>query len=516
MPEKIMWMKTGSIILILATLSIQSLGLYPVEARTETREMTVFLDTKGAKLFPTGGPWDFRAFSRATLYNAVLGQLFYVKKNGMATPGLIESWESEGNGRSWVLHLREDLKFHNGRSVTAKDLEFSIVRHLLSEVDTPEKALLQNISGAESVKAVTPYKTGTVSGVKLLDDRSIRISLKSSDSFLPQNYALSELSIVPQEELEADYLSWKRFPIGAGPYKIVSSATTGSLTLKSTGTYFDMLAASPEVIHFETDHARAASADIVIGAQQNPNPGKLTLDVLDVTSRIRVILFNYSTRLAKDINFRKAIYYALNRAQLASNVQGATPTVSMIPRSFGFIDEVEAGPNLEKAKFYLSQVSSPPEKIIIPIAKDGDVPEWMEILKIQLENIGLRVGFERTDKRMLEFMSESSPMEIQGFMPDVGDPITIFKIHREGGPYIPVLNPKGNSCAVLLEKIDASVNPEARRELVLELNRQFIESAYELPLFEEKLSYFVNNKKVLSLDEDYQLQTMVFHRLSIR
>ena len=50
--------------------------------------------------------------------------------DGELEPGLATRWEVDSAGRTWTFHLRTDARFHDGRPVTARDVEASILRAL--------------------------------------------------------------------------------------------------------------------------------------------------------------------------------------------------------------------------------------------------------------------------------------------------------------------------------------------------------------------------------------------------
>jgi len=48
----------------------------------------------------------------------------------MPSPDLAKSWDVSADGKVWTFHLRNDVKWTNGRAVTARDVEYSIKRIL--------------------------------------------------------------------------------------------------------------------------------------------------------------------------------------------------------------------------------------------------------------------------------------------------------------------------------------------------------------------------------------------------
>ena len=59
---------------------------------------------------------------------------------------LAESWETTQNGRRWVFNLRRGVTFHNGRSLTADDVVWSINLHRGAESRSAAKVLLEPVT----------------------------------------------------------------------------------------------------------------------------------------------------------------------------------------------------------------------------------------------------------------------------------------------------------------------------------------------------------------------------------
>src|ERR687893_589988 len=45
-------------------------------------------------------------------------------------PGLARFWKTDASGRTYTFHLRRDARFHDGKPVTAADVQASILRAL--------------------------------------------------------------------------------------------------------------------------------------------------------------------------------------------------------------------------------------------------------------------------------------------------------------------------------------------------------------------------------------------------
>lgn len=71
--------------------------------------------------------------------------LVEIDAQGNAIPDLAESWEAEPAAKVWVFNLRKGAEFHNGKSVDADDVIFSIQRHQNPDLASQIKTLVQPI-----------------------------------------------------------------------------------------------------------------------------------------------------------------------------------------------------------------------------------------------------------------------------------------------------------------------------------------------------------------------------------
>ncbi len=63
------------------------------------------------------------AIYQAPMYDSLVG--FDLDKGGSG-PGVAERWELSEDGLTWTFHLRPGQKFHNGDTLTAEDVKFSL------------------------------------------------------------------------------------------------------------------------------------------------------------------------------------------------------------------------------------------------------------------------------------------------------------------------------------------------------------------------------------------------------
>src|SRR5499427_3528571 len=135
-------------------------------------------------------------------------------------PSLAESWSVTPDGLVYEFVLRKGVRFHNGDPVVAEDVKFSFERYRGASA----KTLKDKVAAIE-----TP------------DPARIRIRLRAPWPDFMTFYASATGSgwIVPKKYLEkVGDDGFKKAPIGAGPYKLVSFNPGVELVLESFDQYW--------------------------------------------------------------------------------------------------------------------------------------------------------------------------------------------------------------------------------------------------------------------------------------
>ena len=151
-------------------------------------------------------PSDTEAFINPfmVLY-AVHDALVKPMPGGENTPSLAESWTVSKDGLVYEFVLRKSAKFHNGDPVTADDVKFSFERYK---------------------GAAAKLLKDRVRDVEIVDAGRVRFHLREAWPDFMTFYGTSATGaawIVPRKYVEkVGEDGFKKAPIGAGPYKVVS------------------------------------------------------------------------------------------------------------------------------------------------------------------------------------------------------------------------------------------------------------------------------------------------------
>jgi len=131
-------------------------------------------------------------------------------------PALAKFWEISPDGKTYTFELRDDVRFHNGRKVTAEDCVFSFERLLMRGLNDHNYSYFSRIEGAEDFRA---GRADRVKGLEALGESEFRITFVTP--FVPALSVLSMYSskILPKEELLAQGDSFFKAPIGTGAFQ---------------------------------------------------------------------------------------------------------------------------------------------------------------------------------------------------------------------------------------------------------------------------------------------------------
>lgn len=273
---------------------------------------------------------------------------------------LAEKWEVTEGGRVWTIHLRKNVKFHDGKPLTAEDIEFTLYR--LIESDSVKSREFSIVAGADEY---SKKRVKGVSGIKVISSDVIRIELKMPFPVFPAILSSTNTEILPKDfggRSEADFF---RHPVGTGPFKFESFEPNARVTLAANESYF---LGKPylEKIIFERSDTENAVKGFNVGYYQdlewyfNVDPRRLTTTYTMIKTPIpEVSVIGFNTRRAplNNAHVRRAMYYAIDRKKLLDECfPGRKFAAGYIPPGVGgYYPEMQDIPfDLGKAKEEIS------------------------------------------------------------------------------------------------------------------------------------------------------------------
>ncbi|MXN66360.1 ABC transporter substrate-binding protein [Stappia sp. GBMRC 2046] len=132
-------------------------------------------------------------------------------------PEIAESYEISEDGTVFTFKLRDGVKFHNGRALTAEDVKYSIERTVNPETQSPGAGFFGSIKGFEEASS---GDADGLSGITVVDPHTIRFELSRPDATFLHVLALNFAHVVPKEEVEKYGADFGKHPVGSGAFKL--------------------------------------------------------------------------------------------------------------------------------------------------------------------------------------------------------------------------------------------------------------------------------------------------------
>ena len=167
-----------------------------------------------ATLDPAIG-YDWQNWSMIkSLFDGLMG---YEPGTTTLRPELAESVEISDDGLVATFVLKDGIKFHNGREITAEDVKYSLERVTDPTTQSPGAGFFGMIEGFD---VWNQGQAEELSGVKVVDDKTVEITLSRPDATFGHVMALNFASVVPREAVEELGQDFGRQPVGSGAYRL--------------------------------------------------------------------------------------------------------------------------------------------------------------------------------------------------------------------------------------------------------------------------------------------------------
>lgn len=326
------------------------------------------------------------SMSVGCMYNLQIFEcLIREEVDGTLVPGLAESWEMSDDNMSVTFKIREGVKFHNGDTLLADDVAFSLNRVI-----------------NEGNLDVTSY----MEKAEVVDETHVKLTLKSVYSDILNSLAVVNLAIVSKSVVEDKGDAVNTEPVGTGPYILKNWVPGVSVTLTASPDYWRGEAAIKEVtILIQPNASTGAVAlennevDALLSVLFSDEENLKATDNITVYSTSSIstytLYLNCSGGATEDVRVRQAIALCLNREEY---IQGAyngngTPASTIISPSMAYHNDSIKVPerNIEKAKELLADAGYPDGLSLkyATVAEDSRLVNLGAILKGHLAEAGI-------------------------------------------------------------------------------------------------------------------------------
>ncbi len=329
--------------------------------------------------------------------------LVNLTSNYKAEPCLAKEWAKQSDN-SYLIKLRENVKWSNGQKFTADDVKYTIDR--LKDTST-----------------IYSYNVENVIGIDIIDDYTVKIYLDKEIPFFEYNLTFPIVSKDYYGAQDFNNTEKNKSPVGTGMYKISEVQPSYITLVKNTSWWNKTKNLSLEKITVNLyssigelyNSFKIGNLDLISTTNENVQEyiGTIGYSSKEMKGREYTFLtFNTKNYFLSKLEVRKAISYSIDKESIVSNIFNNKCYTTSFPLDYGSWlsqgQEVSAGYNLEQAKqvlvdngwnykyqYWQKIEDYRTQKIALNLlvkASDSSKLAVAENVKSQLENQGIRIN----------------------------------------------------------------------------------------------------------------------------
>lgn len=398
----------------LATTTALALAACPALAQDS---ITVAIQLEPPNLDPTGGA--AQAID-SVLYSNIFEGLTRFDADGAIIPGLAQSWDISEDGLVYTFNLADAVTFHDGTTMDAEDVKFSLDRARAEDSINAQKALFAGITD-----------------VTVVDPLTVQVTLDQPNGSFLFNMAWGDAVIVAPESVE----NIASNPIGTGPFTFTDWVQGDRLEMTRNENYWGAAPAlASATFRFISDPTAAFAAvmaedvDVFVGF-----PAPENLPQFEADPRFQVLVGNTEGETILSINnkvppfdnilVRAAVASAIDRQAIIDGAMfgyGTPIGTHFAPHNPDYVDLLANSPyNPDVARALLSVAGYPDGfTTTLKLPPPSYARRGGEIIASQLREIGIETEVSNlewaqwieevfTNKDFgLSIVSHTEPMDI--------------------------------------------------------------------------------------------------------
>ena len=463
----------------------------------------------------------------------VFGGLLTINPDLAIVPDIAQDWTIDPDGRGYTFRLNPAVSFHDGRKVTADDVQWSLERASDPATEAPTvDVFLGDIVG---VMDKLNGETDSISGVSVIDDETLRLEIDA-----PKPYFLSKLTyptsfVVDRANVETGR-DWVKTPNGTGPFVLAEYEPGVLMRLERFDGYhlgpamldaveFN-LAGGDGLLMYENDELHFGGVGVagleMFRDPANPFHGQLHQGPAEFDTAY--IGMNANEPPFDDPKVRLALNYAIDRETLTEVLLEDTvvPAKGILPPGFpGYnpnLESYEFDPDkarqlLAESKYGSDTASYPPITMTLPGSFGSPVsPTTQAILVGWEEQLGITMDLLQTE--WATYLQDLQDRRFQifgglGWIADYPDPENFLDglFHSESSNnHTHYSDPELDA---LLERARVEQDREARFALYHEAEQAILDGAPWVPLWHSNGEHYLIKPYVKGLP----LSSLVIPRL---
>ncbi len=322
----------------------------------------------------------------ANIINQIYETLFIKDPKTMEIkPNLATSYDTP-NDTTWVIHLRKNVKFTDGTPFNAQAVKYTFDKIRDPKTAAPRASLLEPIKD-----------------IKVKDDNTVVITTKKPYGPFLAALAHTNASIVsPTADKKQDLM---KQPVGTGPFKLKDYVSGDHVTLVKNKDYWKGEPKLDKVtfkvvpdVNTEISMLQTGQVQFIDGIPaENWDRVKKLNNVNTIKAPgtpVSYLGFNMKKKPMDNLDFRKAVAYAMDRKAYVNQLNGLGVQSNSIigPKVTGYTKSAEKegyNYNLDKAKQLIDKNGWKGQKIKMLVANTPAYMKMGEIVQDQLKKAGL-------------------------------------------------------------------------------------------------------------------------------
>jgi oligopeptide transport system substrate-binding protein len=443
-----------------------------------------------------------REVTSASYVLEIFSGLVTLDRELQVAPEIAEKWETSEDGKTYTFHLRQDAKFHDGKAVKANDFKYSLER--ACDPATRSKTAATYLDDIVGVKDKLSGKANEISGVKVLDDYTLQVTIDA-----PKAYFLSKLAhpvafVVDQNNVKSGE-EWWRKPNGTGPFKLKEWKEDELLVLERNDRYYGEMPQLENVafrlwsgipmMMYETGELDIASVSLIDIERVLDPANALNKELVTAPeSSLSYIGFNVTRPPFDDAKVRQAFCHAVDKDKIIKLV-----LKNMVKRADGILPpgmpgyneglmglefDPEKASELIRQSKYVSVSNLPP--ITFTTSGLGEVSPIDEaIIDMWRQNLGVEVDIRQIDPDTYPYVLKEEKDEIfnMGWVADYPDPQNFLDVLFHTGTDENTGEYSNPEVDTLLEAARGEMDTAARLKLYQKAEQMLVDDAACVPLF---------------------------------
>ena len=424
--------------------------------------------------------------NNAFAIDKVFEPLVIFDQDGNLTDWLAKDHSISSDGLTYTFTLRDGVQFSDGTPMTAKDVVYSINRHLSTDGPLPLQGEISNVSAP--------------------DDHTVVITLGSAYTPFLAELANFSNGILPENlegKSEEDFF---KNPVGTGPFAVSSWDSSGDLTFVKNEHYWREGEPKIDKLVYKTvsdgnqalNQLKAGEVDAVESlSYANAEAVNSAADTRVLTSgswNVEELFFNTLDEHFSDVHVRQALAQAIDRENLTKALTfgyGETAN-TILPNAIRYntSDTVSAlAFHTDAAKQELSESAYPDgfsTSILIPSGNNTRLQE-AQIIQAAGQSIGITIQIDQQETAAFRdsFMNLNYSMMINSATADYPDADSIFsfQVDPDGFSKCYWTSYHSDDAAALWKAGQTEPDGDSRAKTYADLQQLLAEDVPYLPLY---------------------------------